>query len=342
MNSGNPNRVLLLLPLLEDRNDLYGVFRKDPSMDVVAITTDPLQAKSQIMIHRPDVLIVAAELPRMSGLAFLQDIRQHLKVPSIFICASPRQDSKFQKCAMDLGVKNVFTRPTQGLAPIVAEISEAIHRIRRQQTLMSKAVYAPFIKSGLSLIAIGASTGGTEAIRTIARDLPLGMPPIMVVQHMPRHFTGLFAHSLSEITTLKVVEVTETTTLSRDTIYVAQGGMHMVLRERGQRLFAEQDGRPPKGRFKPSVDILFQSIASVLKSRACGVLLTGMGSDGAEGLLAMRLNGAVTLAQDEHTSTVDGMPKTARDLGAATHVLPLHQIAAHLVSFSKKRAMISP
>lgn len=338
MKSGNPLKLIMLVPRMEDRTVLFQAFRDEPQIQVSAICMEPHQARDLVLRTRPEVLVMAMELPRMSGLDFLQLIKANK--PKTVICISSRghEDPYLQARAREAGATMVLDRPTEGLAAQMPAVIQQILRTDRGHFEPRVHSVSNQVKGcdHIRLIAIGASTGGPEALRKIIKDLPTGLPPIVIVQHMPKYFTPLFAQSLDSLGDLEVVEVTERMPCRTNTIYIATGDNHMVVRREGHELLVDHDHHQPHMLHKPSVNVLFHSVAEVMGRHAMGILLTGMGSDGAEGLLAMHQKGALTLTQDEESSVVYGMPREAFLMGAATHIVSLDEVPSYIVQCQRQ------
>jgi two-component system chemotaxis response regulator CheB len=307
----------------------------------VATASDPLIAMQKMALRRPDVLLLDIEMPRMDGLTFLRKIMREDPIP-VVICsalAGPSSDVAFR--ALECGAVDVVAKPQIGLRDFLQEsavvlgdvIRGAAHaRLQRRLAFDSRPRRtAPASARGAvdesRIIALGASTGGTEALRHILTQFPRNAPGTVVVQHMPEVFTGHFAKRLDRDAAITVREAEDGDRLSSGLALIAPGNQHMSVQRDAKGFYVTLADGPFVSRHRPSVDVLFRSVAAAAGENARAALLTGMGTDGAEGLLTMRHAGAMTLAQDEATSIVFGMPREAILRGAAEHVLPLDEIA---------------
>jgi two-component system chemotaxis response regulator CheB len=315
----------------------------------VTTAADPLIAMDKIGHARPDVILLDLEMPRMHGLTFLRLIRQESTIPVVVCSSLAGRGTDMALRALEQGAVDVVAKPAVGVREFLqdAEIllvetvrgaAQARHRRARAaaQTLTFPVVPAPADRQALptsspriaadALIALGASTGGTEALRTILERLPPDAPPVVVVQHMPELFTAAFARRLDECCQVSVKEAAHGDDLGPGRVLIAAGNRHLIVRRQGRRYYVELSDGPLVSRHRPSVDVLFRSVAEAAGRSAVGALLTGMGDDGAEGLLEMKRAGARTIAQDEATSVVFGMPKEAIARKAADQVAALNRI----------------
>jgi two-component system chemotaxis response regulator CheB len=342
-----PRRITVLV--VDDSAVVRQVFKAILEQSGMAVVTahDPVIAAEKMRKGMPDVVILDLELPRMDGLTFLRKLMSETPVP-VIICsglAEPGTDVALQ--SLEEGALEVIAKPKLGVRGFLQEsadrLIEAVQaaaqaRVRRRVPMRAEKLSADAVLPrrrpsastgrGGTLIAVGASTGGTEAIRDLLQLLPPDVPPVVVVQHMPEFFTGAFARRLSKSCAVEVVEATHDAPLVPGQVLIAPGNRHLLVHRRGGQYCAEVIEGPLVSRHRPSVDVLFRSVAQAAGSAAVGVLLTGMGDDGAEGLLEMKQAGAHTIAQDEATSVVFGMPKEAIARGAVSEVLPLPKIAA--------------
>ena len=306
---------------------------------VVGTATDPYVAREKIVELDPDVITLDIEMPRMDGITFLGKLMQHRPMPVIILSSLTRQGGDLALKAMEAGAVDVLSKPggSYSLGEMAEQLAEKIRAAARVKTLAqpktaSAATLAPTnIDLTHKIVAIGASTGGTEAIKEVLTRLPATVPGIVVVQHMPPNFTTSFAERLNELCPFEVREGQD-----RDSVYpgralIAPGNYHMLLRRSGARYFVNVKNGPMVHHQRPAVDILFRSVAQSAGKNAVGVILTGMGADGAAGLLLMREAGASTIGQDEKSSVVYGMPKVAYEKGAVMTQVPLDQVAAHIM-----------
>jgi two-component system chemotaxis response regulator CheB len=306
----------------------------------VTTASDPLIAMQKMKSARPDVIVLDLEMPRMDGLTFLRSLRGNDAVP-VVVCSGRAGDAAIE--ALEEGALEVIAKPSHGLADFLAEQRATIlHSIRAAAMANRNAAAAvatpadaPVVANGDALvsnrlIALGASTGGTEALRVVLTALPAAAPPIAIVQHMPSPFTRAFAARLDQMSAIEVREAKDGDRLLPGTALLAPGNSHMSVQRTGSGYVARLSRTAPVGRHRPSVDVLFDSVARAAGTGAVAVLLTGMGSDGADGMLAIRRAGGSTIAQDEASSIVFGMPKEAIARGGAERVLPLDRIATAL------------
>jgi two-component system chemotaxis response regulator CheB len=314
----------------------------------LTVAADALIAETRMAGDPPDVILLDLDLPRVPGLEFLERLMQRAPLP-VVICSSAPADGEQVLRALALGAVDVVRKPDldvhafEEAATLLADSLRAAAAAKGRIEPRSQAVAAgapacavrpagPHRGTPSSLaIAIGASTGGTDAILRVLRELPPDIPGIVIVQHMPAGFTTAFAQRLDRECPIAVREAADGDRLEHGLALLAPGGQHMRLRARGSNLHVEVVGGPLVSRHRPSVDVLFHSVAEVAGASAVGVILTGMGDDGADGMLAMRRRGAVTFAQDEESCVVYGMPLRAQERGGVLRVLPLSAVASHIV-----------
>jgi len=334
-------RVLIVDDSAVVRRILTDQLSKYGDVEVVGTAVDPYIARDRILQLKPDVLTLDLEMPRMDGLSFLAKLMKHHPMPVVVVSSLTPKNSEMALKALELGAVEVICKPGQFSTPespgelIRAVRAAAASHPRRKEDSAPAAAAAPGpvdIRTTNKVLAIGASTGGTKAIEVLLLGLPATSPGTVIVQHMPEHFTATFAHRLNEQSSMEVREARNNDSVVPGLALIAPGNKHMVLRRSGARyMVAVKDG-PPVHHQRPSVDVLFHSVARSAGRNSLGVILTGMGADGADGLLAMRQSGAYTIAQDQETSVVFGMPKEAAKLGAAQQVLPLHQIPKAIIN----------
>lgn len=313
----------------------------------VTTASDPLIAVQKMRGVRPDVIVLDLEMPRMDGLTFLRTIMKEAPVPVVICSGLAARGTDAALTALEEGAVDIITKPTYGVSDFLCngrqEIARTIRaaakarvRARKREFVAEPVVRvpatpidaAPALKVTTDkVIALGASTGGTEALKTVLESLPADTPGIVVVQHMPAAFTKPFAARLDAACTIDVREAQDGERVMPGLALIAPGHCHLAVRRSGAHYVVQLLDEPPVSRHKPSVDVLFHSVARAAGRNAVGVLMTGMGSDGADGLLQMRKAGARTFAQDEATSVVFGMPKEAIACGAAEEVLALHSIS---------------
>jgi two-component system chemotaxis response regulator CheB len=318
------------------------VVASQPDMELVAVAADPVLAIDRIRLKSPDVITLDVEMPRMNGLDFLRKLMSVRPLPVIMISSLTREGADITLRALELGAVDFFAKPANlaELEGSVHEIAEKIRaaglaRVVRHRAVAPQRPVAPIVRAqGAAasdrVIAIGASTGGVEALREILVRLPQRMPPILIAQHMPPGFTETFARRLNSMCQMGVCEAVDGQAACHGMAYIAPGGRHLTLARRTGGYVLKVTDEPPVNRHRPSVDPLFRSIARVAGSRGIGVMLTGMGADGADAMLELMKSGAHTIAQDEATSVVFGMPRQAIAVGAVREVLPLGEMAQRL------------
>ncbi|HJT88920.1 MAG TPA: chemotaxis response regulator protein-glutamate methylesterase [Bryobacteraceae bacterium] len=342
MPGGRMIRVLIVDDSAIVRRILSDALAGEPDIEVVATAPDPYVARDRILTLRPDVITLDIEMPRMDGLTFLKKLMRFHPLPVVVISSLTQSACRTAVEALESGAVEVLAKPggpysvgelRATLAPKIraaacADISRYAVATAEKKPIRSR----PAAVSPLAVIAIGASTGGTEAISSILRKLPAGMPGMVIAQHIPPEFSRAFADRLNNTCAIEVKEAVDGDVLRAGLALVAPGNFHMLLRKAGDHYFVMVKSGPRVSYQRPSVDVLFHSAAEAAGRHATGVLLTGMGADGAQGLLDMRRAGCRTIAQDEASCVVFGMPKEAIQMGAAAEVLPLGAIAESLAA----------
>ncbi|GKW50620.1 protein-glutamate methylesterase/protein-glutamine glutaminase [Halomonas sp. NCCP-2165] len=326
------------------RELLTEIINRQPDMEVVAVAPNPLVARDLIKQHNPDVLTLDVEMPRMDGLDFLERLMRLRPMPVLMVSSLTQAGSEITLRALELGALDFVAKPQMGIRHNMmeygAEIAEKLRAAARSRPRQARrdakaprpaALKAPLVSSE-KLLIIGASTGGTEAIRQVLEPLPANAPAILIAQHMPGGFTRSFAERLDRLCRIRVKEAVDGERILPGHAYIAPGDAHLQLARSGANYVARLDGGPPVNRHRPSVDVLFRSAAQQAGRNAIGALLTGMGKDGAQGLLEMRQAGAVTLAQDEASCVVFGMPREAIAIGGASEVVGLDEMAPRLMA----------
>jgi two-component system chemotaxis response regulator CheB len=332
-----PARVLIVDDSAVIRSVLSREFSKDPRIEVVGAASDPYEARDLILQLKPDVLTLDLEMPRMDGLEFITVLMKHWPMPIVVFSSLLEGRREISMKALELGAIDVFPKPkadlTHGLQELMGRLIDVVVRASqvtvrpRENTESAPVRPSQLLKTTTNkVIAIGASTGGTEAIREVLQRMPGSAPGIVIVQHMPEFFTKSFAERLNRLCEIEVREAEDGDEVRDGLALLAPGNFHMLLRRNGARYIVAIKQGPPVSRHRPSVDVLLQSVAESAGNNAVGVILTGMGADGAKGLLAMREAGARTLAQDEATSVVYGMPREALLNGGAEKALPLEKV----------------
>ncbi|BBP74154.1 chemotaxis response regulator protein-glutamate methylesterase [Pseudomonas gingeri NCPPB 3146 = LMG 5327] len=324
------------------RQVLTQCLESHPNIKVIGQAADPLYAIDKLRRDWPDVLILDIEMPRMDGLTFLRQIMAERPTPTLICSTLTEQGSAVSVEALAAGAVGVFTKARLGLRQSLEQLSaELIRKVEESARARPMALRhsPPAAESGPTtpavagvlrttdrVVALGCSTGGTQALEFILRQLPRDCPGIVIVQHMPEKFTADFARRLDKLCQIEVREARHLDRVHSGLALLAPGGLHMQLKRSGAHYQVEVLDGPPVNRHKPSVDVLFRSVARQAGANTLGIIMTGMGDDGARGLLAMRENGASTVAQDEASCVVFGMPKEAIRLGAAQSVEPLAKL----------------
>lgn len=339
-----PIKVLIIDDSAMVRKVFSQELQKDPDIEVVGTAPDPIIGRDKIVQLKPDVITLDVEMPRMDGLTFLEKLMKHYPIPVIIVSSLAQKGGDVAMKAIELGAVEVIAKP--GTAYSVGDMSEQLIEkvkaaasvkvfkpVNLSTTASSVASSALMVKTTNKIIAIGASTGGTEALKEVLTRMPLNCPPIVVVQHMPQNFTKAFADRLNGLCKIRVTESVEGERLEIGKAIIAQGNKHMEIRRSGANYYVTLNDDPMMFHQRPAVEILFNSVAKYAGKNAVGVILTGMGKDGAVGLLNMRNAGAHTIAQDERTSVVYGMPKEAVLVGAAEVVKPLLSIPQTMLDF---------
>lgn len=341
------NKIRVLC--VDDSALIRGLMREiidaQPDMEVVAVAPDPLVARDLIKQLNPDVLTLDVEMPRMDGLDFLERLMRLRPMPVLMVSSLTRSGSEITLRALELGAVDFVPKPQLGIRSGLLEYGEQIAEKlraaartsparRETHTTSAKRTLESVMVSSEKLLIIGASTGGPEAIRQVLEPLPANSPAILIAQHMPAGFTRSFAERLDRLCRIRVKEAEQGERVLPGHAYIAPGDQHLRLARSGANYQVLLDAGPTVNRHRPSVDVLFHSAAELAGRNAIGALLTGMGRDGAAGLLAMRHAGAVTLAQDEATSLVFGMPREAIALGAAVETVALDDVAERLLTLA--------
>ncbi len=349
-------RVLVIDDSASVRQAMTAILNEDPEIEVIAAAADPFAAARYIQEEIPDVITLDVEMPRMDGVTFLRKLMSQKPIPVVMCSSLVEEGSETLLHALEAGAVDVILKPRLGVADHLTDSKMRIRdtvkgaaraRLRSRsasgrissppEKLTADAVLPPPTGRAMSrttemVVCIGASTGGTEALREVLEALPANSPGIVIVQHMPESFTRAFAKRLNGLCQVDVKEAEDGDTVMRGHVLIAPGGLrHTLLERQGARYVVAVREGPLVSRHRPSVDVLFRSAARNAGSNAVGIIMTGMGDDGARGLLEMKQAGARTFAQDEATSIVFGMPKEAIARGAADRVVPLHNIARELL-----------
>jgi two-component system chemotaxis response regulator CheB len=348
-------RVLIVDDSAVVRQTLSDVLSSDPDIEIMGTAGDPFVAAERISEEVPDVITLDIEMPRMDGLTFLQKIMAQHPIPVVICSSLAEEGAQSTLRALEYGAVDIITKPRLGskqfledarttLCQVVKAAAKA--RIRAIQPrhvaepkLTADAILSPGIRAMAEttekVVVIGASTGGTEALKTVLEALPADSPGIVIVQHMPELFTRAFADRLDTLCRITVKEAASNDTVIRGRALIAPGNHHLLLKRSGARYYVEIKDGPLVCRHRPSVDVLFRSAARYAGQNAVGVILTGMGDDGARGMLEMKQAGAATMAQDEATCIVFGMPNEAIKRNAVDRVLPLDGVAGAILSHAR-------
>ncbi len=354
MNSGRI-KVLIVDDSAVVRQTLEGIISADPQLEVIGTAADPFIAAERISRMVPDVITLDVEMPRMDGITFLQKIMAQHPIPVVICSSLTESGSETALKALEYGAAEIIQKPRMGTRQFLEEsrvhICDAIKaaaqaRVRRistkerviQPKLTADVILAKtasrseaMLKTTEKVVVVGASTGGTEALSDFLQAMPLDSPGIVIVQHMPEHFTKAFSNRLDGICRISVKEAENNDTVIRGRALIAPGNHHLLLKRSGARYYVEIKDGPLVSRHRPSVDVLFRSAARYAGKNAVGVIMTGMGDDGAKGMLEMKEAGAYNIAQDEDSCVVFGMPKKAIELNAVDRVMPLSAIPAAVV-----------
>ncbi|MEA3464473.1 MAG: chemotaxis response regulator protein-glutamate methylesterase [Thermodesulfobacteriota bacterium] len=341
-------KVLIVDDSAVVRQALQAVLESDPQIEVIGAANDPFAAAHRMKEQIPDVITLDVEMPRMDGVTFLQKIMSQHPIPVVMCSSLIEEGSETLLKALEYGAVDIIQKPTLGTRKFLEEsqvrICDAVKaaaqvRPRRLKprkkiepkltadAVLSKPRTEAMMRTTDKIIAIGASTGGTEALRIVLEQFPMDAPGIVVVQHMPENFTKGFAQRLDSLCQMSVKEAQDNDTVVRGRILVAPGNKHMLLKRSGARYYVEVKDGPLVSRHRPSVDVLFRSAARYAGKNVVGVILTGMGDDGAKGMKEMMDAGAINIAQNEATCVVFGMPNEAIKAGGVDHVLALENIA---------------
>jgi two-component system, chemotaxis family, protein-glutamate methylesterase/glutaminase len=353
-------RVLIVDDSAFVRQALKEILETDPGIEVIAVAADPYVAAERIRVQLPDVITLDIEMPRMDGLTFLEKLMGQHPIPVVVCSTLTAAGSDVALAALAKGAVEVITKPKLGTKEFFEEsrvkicdiVKAAAHaRLARHRpsnsvkvepkltadAVLAKPASAAMIQTTEKVVVVGASTGGTEALREFLEAMPLDAPGIVIVQHMPEEFTARFAQRLDGMCRITVKEAADNDSVIRGQALIAPGNRHLILKRSGARYFVELRDGPLVSRHRPSVDVLFRSAARYGGKNVVGVIMTGMGDDGAKGMLEMMQAGAFNIAQDESTCVVFGMPAEAIKLGGVDRVVPLGNIAPEAVRLCQGR-----
>ena len=318
---------------------------KESDMEVIGTAPDPFVARDKIVHQKPDVMTLDIEMPRMDGLTFLKKLMKHYPLPVLIVSSLTPKGGKMAMEALEYGAVDVLSKPgsSYSVGDMSAQLKEKIRAAARANLNRVSAptprqeptgtITKALTETTQKLIAMGASTGGTEALKEVLVRMPQNSPGIVIVQHMPPLFTTAFAERLNRLCSVEVREAKDGDSVLNGQALIAPGNFHMLMRRSGSRYYVNIKDGPMVHHQRPAVDILFNSVAQYAGANAIGVILTGMGADGAQGMLRMKEGGAKTIAQDEASCVVFGMPKEAIRLGAVDRVVPLELIPQEIIHF---------
>jgi two-component system, chemotaxis family, protein-glutamate methylesterase/glutaminase len=356
-----PIKVLVVDDSALVRKLLSAMLMRAPDIQVVGTASDPYAAREKIKSLNPDVITLDVEMPRMDGITFLENLMRLRPMPVVMVSSLTQRGADVTLRALELGAIDFVAKPRIDIAgtledyenELIAKVRVAAQarvlprsgkRARELDERNSTSAVVPALSTRAMLrttdriIAIGASTGGTEAIREVLEEMPPDAPAIVISQHIPAAFSKSFADRMNRSSPMAVCEAQDGQQILPGHVYIAPGDRHLLVERDGARYLCRLSSGPHVNRHRPSVDVMFRSVAQNVGPNAVGVLLTGMGDDGARGLREMLEAGAATIAQDEASSVVWGMPGSAVKIGAAAHVLPLHQIAAQVLALAEAAA----
>lgn len=350
---GKKIRVLIVDDSAVVRQTLAEILSSDPQIEVMGTASDPIIAAERIRDEIPDVITLDVEMPRMDGITFLQKIMSQHPIPVVMCSSLTEKGSETALRALECGAVEIIQKPRMGTKQFLEESKVRICDVVRAaaqarikpissrprpvapkltaDVIIEKPSSKAMIQTTEKVVAVGASTGGTEALRVFLEALPADSPGIVIVQHMPEGFTRAFSQRLNGLCRVTVKEAEDNDTVVRGRALIAPGNHHLLLKRSGARYYVEVKEGPLVSRHRPSVDVLFRSAARYAGKNAVGVIMTGMGDDGARGMLEMKEAGAKTIAQDEATSVVFGMPNEAIKLGGVDLVRPLGSIAGEVL-----------
>lgn len=340
---GNNIKVLVVDDSAVVRKVFFEELSREKGIEVIGTAPDPYVARDKIVKLKPDVVTLDIEMPRMDGITFLRKLMRYYPIPVIIVSSLTAKGSKLALEALSIGALEVISKPSAAysvgdMSVQLADKIRAVAHVKVESRHPSPTAGTPLNTPPLAsralaattnkIIAIGASTGGTEALKEVLTRMPVNSPGILVVQHMPARFTTSFAERLDSLCAMNVREAVNGDSVVNGTVLIAPGNYHMLLKRSGARYYVEVKQGPLVHHQRPAADVLFKSVAKFAGANSLGVILTGMGQDGAKGLLAMKSAGAKNIAQDEKSCVVFGMPKEAIKIGAVDRTVSLDRIAA--------------
>jgi two-component system chemotaxis response regulator CheB len=359
----NKIKVLIVDDSAVVRQVLNGLLDEDPEIEVIGVSSDPIFAMSRMQSQWPDVIILDVEMPRMDGITFMKKIMAERPTPVVICSTLTEKGAETTMQALSAGAVSIVTKPKIGLKSFLQDASsDLIHAVKAAAKVNVKNLRAapmtalqvpkklnadailPPASHAMSqttdrVVAMGTSTGGTQALEVVLASLPRVSPGIVIVQHMPEKFTASFAARLNSVCEIEVKEAENNDRVIPGRALIAPGGRHMLLKRSGAYYHVEVIDGPVVNRHCPSVDVLFRSVAKYAGKNALGIIMTGMGDDGARGLREMHDLGALTVAQDERTCVVYGMPKEAVALGGVDRIAPLGAISSEIMQFAQRVAV---
>jgi two-component system, chemotaxis family, protein-glutamate methylesterase/glutaminase len=344
-------RVLVVDDSALMRQLLTALLSDDPEIEVVDSAPDALVAREMIKALNPDVITLDVEMPRMDGLTFLRKIMALRPMPVVMISTLTQAGTEVTLEALEAGAVDFVAKPTSSVGPAMAALADELRakvksaagtrvRMRSDHPRPRLPQRQSLNRQTGKILLVGASTGGVEALKTLLMDMPADCPPTLITQHMPERFTAAFANRLNRECPMTVCEAADKQRIQPGCVYIAPGSHHLELNRDGLAYVCRLHDGPPVSGHRPSVDVLFRSGARVAGAKAIGVILTGMGKDGAEGLLELRKAGACTLGQDEATSLIYGMPRVAFERGAVERQFPLIEMAGAIVDRCGDKAAV--
>jgi two-component system chemotaxis response regulator CheB len=335
-------RVLIVDDSAVVRKIFSSELARDPGIQVVGTAPDPYIARDKILELKPDVITLDIEMPRMDGITFLRRLMKHHPLPTIVVSSLTAQGGRVAMEALAAGAVDVMCKPgasyTVGdmaidlIEKIKAAACVKVSKVATSESGDSAPKRLAMTRTTNKIVAIGASTGGTQALQEVLAGMPSNAPAIVIVQHMPESFTRAFADRLNGLCAIEVREAKDGDSVGPGLALIAPGNHHLMLNRSGANYFVQVKQGPRVNRFRPSVDVLFRSVARYAGANAVGAILTGMGGDGAAGMLEMKQSGAYTIAQDEASCVVFGMPKEAIKMGGVASTVPLAKVAAEILS----------
>lgn len=345
-------RVLIVDDSALMRQLLSSCLSADPDIEVVGTAADPIEAREKIKALNPDVITLDVEMPRMDGVTFLRKIMTLRPMPVVMISTLTQAGADVTLEALEIGAVDFIAKPTKDIGTVMTELAgdlqskvKAASRVRvRARHFDQKPKPKPLADkfSPRKIVTIGASTGGVEALKAVLIHLPENCPPILITQHMPERFTASFARRLNSECAMTVTEARNNDVVEQGHVYIAPGARHLELARNAGRFVCRLTDDPPVSGHRPSVDVLFRSAAKVAGPDVVGVILTGMGKDGSDGMVQLREAGGITIGQDEATSLIYGMPRVAFERGAVQRQYPLHDIADAILDACRERPGQAP